>query len=266
MRILILANFDEGLYKFRGELLEKLARKNEVYFTVPDGKYIAKLEALGCKYIQDTVLSRHNINPFQELRLIAFYSNCIKSLKPNVVLTYTIKPNIYGGLVCRRNRIPYIVNITGLGIAVENDGIMQQITIPLYRMALRKAAIVFFQNVENRDFMIGHRMISGPSKLLPGSGVNLERYPAQPYPNGPIMDFIFVARIMKEKGIDQYLAAAKEIRKRHPETRFHVFGICEQDYENKLRMYQEEGTIIYHGAVSDMVPVYRMSCCTVHPT
>jgi len=102
--------------------------------------------------------------------------------------------------------------------------------------------------------------------MLPGSGVNLDQYQTQPYPNGETIDFVFIARVMKEKGIDQYLEAAKVIRERHPETRFHICGFCEQNYEQTLRELSDNGTVIYHGLVADMKPIYCMASCTVHPT
>ena len=114
--------------------------------------------------------------------------------------------------------------------------------------------------------MVRHGIVKGEYDLLPGSGVNLEQYKVYPYPNGETVDFIFVARVMKEKGIDQYLEAAKEIRKRHPETRFHICGFCEQNYENSLKELSDNGTVIYHGLVEDMRPIYQIADCTIHPT
>lgn len=102
--------------------------------------------------------------------------------------------------------------------------------------------------------------------MLPGSGVNLQNYAVSEYPKGETIDFVFVSRIMKEKGIDQYLEAAKVIRERYPETRFHICGFCEQAYENRLKQMTDEGIIIYHGLVKDMAGVYAKMSCTIHPT
>lgn len=266
MRILILANNDVGLYQFRKELLERLVRDNEVFFSVPEGKLIAKLEAIGASYIPCTLLERHGTNPIKEMKLLFWYKKILKEYKPDIVFTYTIKPNVYGGAACASLGVPYVVNITGLGTAVENSGLMQKITLTLYRWGLKKAQKVFFQNTENRDFMLKHGVIKGEYDLIPGSGVNLERFHVCDYPEGETVDFVFVARVMKEKGIDQYLDAAKAIRKTHPETRFHICGNCEQDYENILHELERQGVVIYHGSVTDMTPVYKMSACTVHPT
>lgn len=266
MRVLILANNDIGLYKFRRELLEELCKNNEVYFCVPEGEFVKTIEVIGCLYIPCSLMSRHGTNPIKELKLINFYKSVLRDIKPDIVFTYTIKCNAYGGMACASLGVPYVANVTGLGTAIENGGLMQKISLALYKMGLRKAQKVFFQNTENRDFMVSKGVVKGPYDMLPGSGVNLNQYNVFPYPNGDTVDFVFIARVMKEKGIDQYLDAAKEIRKRHPETRFHICGFCEQNYEGLLKELNDNGTIIYHGLVSDMTEIYKMISCTVHPT
>ena len=266
MKVLILANNDGGLISFRRELLEELvSRGHEVFCCTPEGTSVAVIREIGCKFIPSE-MDRHGTNPFNEFKLISFYKKILKEIKPDIVFTYTIKPNAYGGMACADLGVPYVANVTGLGTAVENGGPMQKISLTLYKMGLRKAQKVFFQNTENRDFMVGHGVVKRNYDLLPGSGVNLERYKLFEYPDGETVDFVFVARVMKEKGIDQYLDAAKEIRKRHPETRFHICGFCEQNYEETLKFLCDNGTIIYHGLVSDMVSIYKMAACVIHPT
>lgn len=265
MRVLIIANADIGLYKFRKELLEELVKENEVYIALPKGEFYEDLLAIGCKYII-TQLDRHGTNPVKELKTVFGYKKIIKRIKPEIVFTYTIKPNVYAGMACAALNIPYVANITGLGTAVENPGLMQLLTVSLYKYGLRKAQKVFFQNTENRDFFVKKGVVKKAYDLLPGSGVNLKNYMVTEYPNGPTVDFVFVSRIMKEKGIEQYLEAAKEIKARHPETRFHICGFCEQNYEQVLKDMSDEGIIIYHGLVKDMSAIYKQMSCTIHPT
>lgn len=265
MRILVISNADIGLYKFRKELLDELVKENEVYIALPKGEFYDELVSIGCHYIV-TELNRHGTNPIKEMKIIFLYKKIIKIVKPDIVFTYTIKPNIYAGMVCASLGVPYVANVTGLGTAVENAKFMKLITLNLYRYGLRRAQMVFFQNVENRDFMISKKIVVGDYKILPGSGVNLDNYTVSEYPNGDTVDFVFVSRIMKEKGIDQYIDAAKEIRRRHPQTRFHVCGFCEQAYEEKLNELSKTGVIIYHGLVKNMAEIYRQISCTVHPT
>lgn len=266
MKILILANNDIGIYKFRKELIEKLiSLGHEVYISLPYGEFVPLLKQIGCKFV-DTPIDRRGVNPLKDFKLLLLYKKIIKKTNPNVVLSYTIKPNVYGGIICTWNKVPYISNITGLGTAVENKGILQLITTLLYKFALQNAQTVFFQNEENEKFFSGKKIAIGKHKMLPGSGVNLSYYQLLPYPNDNIVEFVFVGRIMKEKGIDQYLNAAKVIHKRHPNTRFHVCGFCEQAYEETIQKLQNIGIIIYHGLVDDMREIYKVTHCTIHPT
>lgn len=266
MKVMILANNDMGLYKFRRELLEELVKDNEVYFCVPNGEFVSLICDIGCKYVPCNLIDRHGTNPVKDLKLIHFYHKTIKKVKPNIVFTYTIKPNVYGGMVCAKLGVPYVANITGLGTSIENGGLLQKISLLLYKIGLCNAQKVFFQNSENQQYMIDHNIVKGAYDLLPGSGVNLNQYKVLPYPDGDTVDFVFVARVMKEKGIDQYLDAAISIRNRHPETRFHICGFCEQNYESLLKELNDNKTIVYHGLVSDMTTIYNDSSCIVHPT
>jgi len=263
-RILILANNDVGLYKFRKELIQELVKKHKVYISLPYGDFVPNLKDMGCEFI-DTPISRRGTNPIEDLKLLRNYKNILKDVKPDVVLTYTIKPNIYGGLACRTSGVPYIANITGLGSAVENGGLLQKITLSLYKVALKKAQCVFFQNKDNKEFLNKKITISN-SRLIPGSGVNLKDYALLDYPTDEVVNFLFIARIMKEKGIDQYLEAAEYIKQKHPKTTFHVLGFCEQAYENKLKDMEDKGFIEYHGMQSDVSEFHKISHCTIHPT
>lgn len=265
MRILILANNDVGLYKFRKEVMEALVKDNEVYACLPNGDMIPLIEELGVKFIQDE-FDRHGTNPISEIKHYLQYKKTIKKIRPDIVFTYTVKPNIFGGAACANMKVPYVVNVTGLGTAVENPGLMQKIMIPLYKFGIRKAQKVFFQNAENREFMLSRNMVKGEHDLLPGSGVNLSQYHVAEYPTGDTVDFLFVARVMKEKGIDQYLEAAEYITKKYPQTRFHICGACEPEYSGNLDELQKKGIVTYHGLVKDMEKMYEMASCTVHPT
>lgn len=266
MKIMILANYDAGLYRFRRELVEELLKEHEVYICLPNGNYVPEMVEWGCKFISCELLDRHGTNPVKEIKLISFYKKVLKEIKPDIVFTYTIKPNVYGGMVCADLNIPYIVNITGLGTAVENAGLMQKVTLTLYKLGLKKAQKVFFQNTTNRDFMIEKGVLKGTYDLLPGSGVNLKQYLPMEYPNKETIDFVFVGRTMKEKGIENYLEAAEYIRGKYPETRFHICGEPEQDYRQQLSEFHENGTIIFHGNVRNMTEIYKNISCTVHPS
>lgn len=264
-KVMILANNDVGLYKFRRELLETLLEEHEVHIALPDGGFVTEMVRMGCIF-HATDFQRRGTNPFSDFVLLKKYISLIRDISPDAVLTYTIKPNIYGGIACTLCKIPYIANITGLGTAVENAGPLQVITTLLYKSALRKASKVFFQNEANLAFMKERCVVRNNFDLLPGSGVNLKQYKPMPYPDGDTIDFVFVARVMKEKGIEQYLDAAEYIRRKYPQTRFHICGACDEDYMQILQEKSAAAIVVYHGPVKDMLPIYEMSCCTVHPT
>ena len=246
-KVLILTNYINGLYSFRREVIEELIScRFQVAISAPIGARTDYFKRIGCEMIQ-THIRRRKINPIADIRLFFFYKKIIKKLRPDIVLTYTIKPNVYGGVACRITKTPYISNITGLGTAVENHGILQKITLFLYKAGLKNASCVFFQNKENAEFFNKRKIFRGKQEMIPGSGVNLNYYQVLDYIQSEEINFMFIARIMKQKGIDQYLETALYIKEAYPNTRFHVLGFCEEAYEQKLKSMHDQGIIQYHG-------------------
>lgn len=265
-KVLILVNHDVVIYNFRKELVERLlVARYEVIISSPYGERIDDLVDMGCEYIEANI-ERHGTNPLNELKLLNYYKKIIKDNKPDVVLTYTIKPNIYGGLAAKKYKVTYIANITGLGTAVEKQGLMQKITILLYKLAFSKIQRVFFQNTENMQFFIDNNIVVDKHKLVPGSGVNLQHFNVLKYPSKDNVEFVFISRIMKEKGIDQYIETAKYITDKYPNTKFHVCGFCEERYEDTLKDLQNKGVLTYHGMVRDVREILKNTHCTIHPT
>jgi len=263
-KVLILVNHDVVIYNFRKELVERLLKENyEVYISSPYGERIDELIDMGCKYIKADI-DRHGTNIFDELKLLFYYKKIIKKVNPEVVLSYTIKPNIYGGMACRYLNVPYLANITGLGTAVENDGLMQKVSIILYKIAFKNINRVFFQNKENRQFFIDENIATSKHRLIPGSGVNLSHFEVLDYPDDKKIKFLMMSRIMKEKGIEQYLAAAKNFKDDNIE--FHICGFCEEEYETELKELEDQGIIKYHGMVRDVRKYIAQTHCTVHPS
>lgn len=264
--VLLMANDSPSFYSFRLELIKDLLKSNyKVYISLPYGKEVDLLEKMGCIFL-NIPMNRKTKNPFKDFLLLLRYLKMLNKYNPSIVLTFTIKPNIYGGLACSILRIPYITNITGLGTAVENDGILNIITTTLYRMSLSKSSCVFFQNRSNLDFFQKKRINPKVSKLIPGSGVSLNRFYPLPYPCENSIEFLFIARIMKEKGINQYIDAAKYIRAKYPFTQFHVIGACEEDYYAILKELEKDGILIYHGTQFNVLPFIEKTHCTVLPS
>ena len=216
MKVLILANFDVGLYQFRRELIGALLENHAVTLSLPDGDLVRPLEEMGCRFI-DTPVDRRGINPVKDLGLLVRYWKLLRQEKPDLVITYTIKPNIYGGLVSRMLRIPYAVNITGLGTAFQNPGLLRSLVTFLYKIALKKAKVVFFENAGNRQVFLDLGIVPEEKTcLLSGAGVNLSHYTIAPYPDGETTGFLFVGRVMREKGVEELFSAMERLgRKLH---------------------------------------------------
>lgn len=267
MKILILTNSYGGLHSFRKEVVQALRDTgHKVVISAPFDEKTHFFEEMGCKLI-DTKFNRKGLNPLKDFALMLRYRKIIKTVKPDVVLSYTIKPNLYGGMACQLCGVPQLANITGLGSAVENSGWLQWLTILLYKVGLRKVHTVFFQNKANMEFCRQHRMVKGLARLIPGSGVNLQHHYKQEYPasDEPIR-FIFIGRLLREKGIEEYLTAAHEIRAKYPNTEFHILGRCEENYEKRIEKLQKDGIVIYHGRQLDVRPYIGKAWCTVHPS
>ena len=269
--IFILSNSWNGLYSFRKEVYQTFHDKGyEVYISCPSvvGNEKAKwFENIGCKII-DTKLNRQGTNPLADISLMLTYRKLIKQIRPVAALTYTIKPNVYGGMACALCNVPQIANITGLGAAVEYPGLMQKLTILLYKLGLRKTYVTFFQNDENRQFCIKHGMGNANTKLIPGSGVNLSYHTLKDYPaeDEPIR-FVFCSRIRKEKGIEEYIDAAEYCHEKYGDkVEFHVVGPCEGNYESRLDELSANGLLTYHGSQPDVRPFNAKAHCGIHPT
>ena len=264
--VLIISNESQWTYNLRLEIIQAiLNEKCTVYLAVGSGNRIDELKQMGCKHV-DIPVDRHGMNPLKDLKLIKQYKKLIKSIKPDIVFSYTIKPNIYGAIAAKKYHVPFVANITGLGTAVENGGIKQKICVFLYKIAFKKVKKVFFQNTANQQFFIDHKIALGKHDLLPGSGVNLERFKPLPYPDQSIIRFVYIGRIMKEKGVDYYLEAARYIKDKYPNTEFHVCGFTEKEYQGKLQEYIDQGLIIYHGMVKDVREIHKITHCLVFPS
>lgn len=264
---MLIANDTTYVYNLRYEVIKRLIKEGyEVVVVCEKQLHVDEIQRSGAAFLPMTI-NRHSKNPFTDLSMIRIFHKILRKHRPDIVLTYNIKPNVYAGLVCEELHIPYITNITGLGTAVEYPGLIQRITVLLYKIALRKAACVFFQNRENMKFFAEKNILCKRSRLIPGSGVNLEKYRVLEYPDMEEVHFIFVARILKEKGIDQYLEAAREIREKYENVYFHVIGGCDdKEYVEILQDENKSGNIRYHGLQKNMLEYQKMSSCIILPS
>ena len=266
-KVVLIGNHHIVIYNFRRELIQRLIKEGyEVIVVLPVTEEAERIRSLGCKLI-DIPVDRRGINPFKDGKLFLRYRKKLKEIRPEMVFTYTIKPNIYGGLACRLLKIPYVCTITGLGKGIENGGIIRAISLWLYSVALKKVKKVFFQNETNRELFAKRNIGKGRYGLVKGSGVNLEAFSQKPFPaeTEPIR-FIYVARIAKLKGIDAFLDMAETIKAKYPITEFHILGFWEEDYKERVTGLCEQGIISYHGMQPDVIPFLEQCQCLVHPS
>lgn len=267
MKILVIANFDVGLFKFRKELLQKMLDDgNDVYISLPNGNLVSALVDMGCKFI-DTDVDRRGINPVKDFRLLLTYWKMIGRIKPDLVVTYTIKPNVYAGIVSALRHKKYAINITGLGTAFQSQGVFLKLIVMLYKMACKKAHTVIFENCENMQIFKDYGIVKDEQCLLNnGAGVNLEEYAFTAYPSAEQIRFLFIGRVMQEKGIDELFEVAKRIKREYDNVYFAIVGPYEDDYKKITEQLVADGIIEYYGFQEDVKPFIQNAHCFVLPS
>ena len=267
MKFLIVTNHSYMLWQFRRELIETLLQRGEVVISTPFVGHEEDFRKLGCRCIE-TKLERRGMNPLQERKLIAVYRHLLKMEKPDLVITYSIKPNLYAGFLCRCMEIPYCANVQGLGTAFQSKKMAALVSV-MYREALKRARTVFFENEGNASVFVERGILPAEKiTLLHGAGVNLERYPFKPYPsenNG--IHFLYLGRIMREKGMDELFAAMKRLKAEYGDAvQFDVVGFFEDDYRETVEDLSRDGVIHFYGFQENPEPFYEAAHCVVLPS
>ena len=266
MKILIITNHSYMLYQFRKELIQALMQEHEVVLSMPFVGHEDDLQAMGLRCIETNV-DRRGINPKTDLKLFMEYRRLLKQEKPQMVITYSIKPNIYAGLACTLAGIPFCANVQGLGTAFQRKGLAAFVTV-LYKIALLKAKTVFFENQGNAQEFLDRKILPNwKITVLSGAGINLDNYPYIPYPSNDQIHFLYLGRIMKEKGIDELFAA---ITRLHQEMGDRVIldlvGFFDDDYQAEVDRLISAGIARFHGFQTDSRPFYAATDCVVLPS
>ena len=279
--ISLITNNDDDIYCFRLELIQAILNTGySMLISCPDGPKFEAMEEAGLRkniefIFDDPVIDRRGTSIINDTKLLMHYIKLFRRYHPSVILTYTAKPNVYASLVAHLLHIPVINNVTGLGSIVNTTGIKKRLILALFKAAYRRSACIMFQNSTNMKLAKKLGWIKGDYHLIPGSGVALDRFPVQDYPDGgdgkngaPIV-FNYIGRVMRDKGIDDYIEAARRIKMKYPETEFNVIGFIEpteMHYQEKLKQLQKQNIVLYRGAQKDVRPWIKRSHTIVHPS
>lgn len=279
--IALLTNNDDDVYCFRLELIRAIiAAGYRILISCPNGPKFEVMEEIGLRkghefIYDDPPIDRRGTNVINDGKLMMHYRKLFKTYKPSVILTYTAKPNVYASLVARQIHIPVINNVTGLGSVVNERGLKKTIIMTLFKTAYRSSACIMFQNSTNMKLAKELDWVKGESKLIPGSGVALDRFPVQEYPDGgnglegePVV-FNYIGRILHDKGVDDYIEAAKRIKKKYPKTEFNMIGFIEpteNHYEDELRELGKQKIVFYRGSQKDVKPWIKRAHAIIHPS
>ncbi|MDC0146034.1 glycosyltransferase family 4 protein [Amylibacter sp.] len=273
MKIFITANSGWNLINFRMGLMRELIKNgNEVVAVVPPSSYLEALKKIGVRVIL-LPMDSHGLNPISDGLLSLRFYRILRRERPLVLLTFTIKPSIYGTLAASMLNIPVINNVTGLGAAFLRGGFLTFIVRGLYRLAFSHSQTVFFQNQDDFEkFVTGGLVKAEVAQVLPGSGVNLNEFSMKPLiKKERVIKFLMISRILKDKGVIEYAAAAKAIWLQNKDIEFSLLGLHDIQNPNSVSQTQlngwiENGGLNYLGTVSDVRPYIADADCIVLPS
>ena len=273
MKIAIVLNTSWNIYNFRLGLVKALlAEGHEVVAIAPADEYTSKLVKAGCLY-EEVKMDSRGANPIKDLSLIFELFRIYKRQKPDIILQYTIKPNIYGTFAATLLRIPVINNVCGLGTAFLNKNLVSKIAIALYKLAFRFPKLVFFQNNDDKEFFLKSKIIKKVNfDVLPGSGIDINEFVPQnkTFKEAPFT-FLLISRLIHDKGIVEYINAIKLLKSKGVEAKFQLLGQLDTKHARGIAkelvdQWIEQGVVEYLGAVEDVKPFINNSDCVVLPS
>ncbi len=265
-RIIIVVNQDINIFYYRLELVKYLVSKGyEVTICCPKSNRTDEFAKLGCSFV-DTPIQARGRNPFSDLNYYLRLKKIFKEIKPLVIFPFTIKPNIYSTYAASKLKIPCCPNITGLGVAIENEGILKKVALALSKKSFTKAKYVFFQNIHNRDYYNSLGVVKKSQNiLLPGSGVNLNRHCYEEYPSeSDGIRFLFFGRLLEYKGIVEYIKVAEQF-KDNEKYHFACLGALD-DTPNEIKEMVKNSSVKYLGYTDDVHSIIKTYHVIVLPS
>ena len=272
--LVISTNASWNILNFRLGLISALQAKGwRVVALSPRDGYSGRFAEHGVEHVA-LAIDSGGLSPIRDLGLLLRYRRLLRRIRPDAFLGYTAKPNVYGTLAARSLGIPVVNNISGLGTAFIERGPLRRIMSALYRVALRRSAAVFFQNPEDRDLFLGRKLVrADQARLVPGSGIDLERFRPGPGRSGDTAPFAFLmtGRLLRQKGVGEYVEAARIVRRAVPDARFRLLGFLDAPNRSAIAREQVEawaaqGLIDYLGETDDVRPYVEAADCLVLPS
>lgn len=269
-KVLILANAFTTIYNFRIELVKRLiAEGHSFVISLPFDERNEVFLKTGCEVIV-TPIARFGKNPVEDIKTLRFYIKLIKKIKPDIIFTYTAKPNIYGALAARKCRVKCVCNVTGLGSNFQSENIIKKVMLILQKFAYKKADTVFFQNSQNLEYFKEKGIVGENAKLLSGSGVNLEQNKYEEcYKADGKLKFVTIARIRRDKGYDELFTAIKKARDEGLNAEFHILGwYDDESYREITEQMQSDYGVIFHGSLphEDVHGLIKNFQFLIHPS
>lgn len=264
-------NTSWNLVNFRSNLIARLQREGYAVVALsPDDADRDALLALGVRHIA-VPIDGTGLSPIRDLALTLRYWRILRDVRPVAFLGWTIKPNVYGSLAAQALGIPVINNISGLGTAFIRIGLLTRLVRCLYRLALARSATVFFQNPHDRDQFVAQRLVAARrTALLPGSGIDLARFAPAPLPAPPLV-FLMVARLLRDKGVREFAAAARIVRAERTDAAFRLLGVLDVGnrtaiHRAEVERWRRDGVLDYLGAATDVRPHLAAASVVVLPS
>lgn len=265
LKVLLVSDFHVNVFCWRKEIIDAIVGAGgEVALAVPYGEKLEYFRDKGCK-LYDVYMDRHSLGIVGNFRLLLRYKEILKEYKPDAVLLYGSKGMLYAGLFCRIMKIDYYPNINGLGTIETMPKLLRAFMYMLYKLVVPYAKTVFFQNAYNMNKLIDMKLTGNNNVLLPGSGVNLENFSVMKYPDGSQIHFLYCARVMREKGIYEFIEAARNVKKQNEKCQFDVIGMCDDDEAEKL-MNDNKDIVNYYGFQNDIHSFLKKANCVVLPS
>lgn len=273
MKILLSVNAAWNIWNFRRPLIEALLSDgHRVVILAPKDDAAPKLEAMGCS-VHHLEMNVKGLNPLQDGRLILRFRKHFREMEPDAVLSFTIKNNIFGAIAAKSLRIPFIPNVTGLGTAFLSGAVLERAATALYKAAFRKLPVVFFQNEDDRTLFLDRKLVTtAQARCVPGSGIDLDRFAAAALPSdakAPV--FLMIARLLRDKGVVEFVDAARLVRELHAGARFQLLGATSAENRSAIdrdtvETWVNDGSIEYLGETDDVRPTIKSAHCVVLPS